>query len=112
MPEVVFPSEWVKIGVNVKQGDSIRFLDAGTLDPETERYIFQVEIYSNGLMTEIKKFNLNKTNFKVIAAAYGTNSDAWVGKDMTVNSGKVRNPATGLMVDSVVLSAPTVVAPA
>ena len=110
MPEIVFPSEWVKIGVNVKQGDTIRFLDAGTLDPETERYIFQVEIYSNGLMTEVKKFNLNKTNYKVISALYGSNSDAWVGKEMIVNSVKTRNPQTGLLVDSIALTAPATTA--
>jgi predicted nucleotidyltransferase len=106
MPEVVFPSEWLKIGVNVKQGDTVKFVDAGIIDEETERYTFQVEIYHEGLMTETKKFGLNKTNFKVISGIYGTNSDAWVGKEMIVNAVKVRNPQTGLLVDSIALSAP------
>ncbi len=106
MPEIVFPSEWLKIGVNVATGDTIRFIDAGILDDDTERYVFQVEIYHDGLMTEKKKFNLNKTNFKAVAAVYGTNSDAWVGKEMIVNSVKTRNPALGVLVDSIALTAP------
>lgn len=106
MPEVVFPSEWAKIGVNVKAGDSLRFVDVGTFDEEEERWNFKVEIYSNGLLTDTKKFNLNKTNFKIVSSLYGSNSDAWLGKDVLVNLIKVRNPMTGLLVDSIALSAP------
>ena len=106
MPEIVFPSEWLKVGVNVAQGDTIKFMDAGILDQETERYVFTVEIYHDGLMIESKKFNLNKGNFKATSAVYGTNSDAWIGKEMIVNAVKVRNPQSGLMVDGIALSAP------
>lgn len=106
MPEITFPSEWLKIGVNVVQGDTIRFVDAGILDSETERYVFTVEVYHDGLMTETKKFNLNKGNFKTTSAVYGTNSDAWVGKEMIVNSVKARNPQLGTLVDSIALTAP------
>lgn len=106
MPEIVFPSEWLKANVNVKQGDTIKFVDAGILDQETERYVFTVEIYHEGLMTETKKFNLNKGNFTATSSVYGTNSDAWVGKEMVVNVVKARNPQLGSMVDSIALSAP------
>lgn len=107
MPEIVFPSPFLKLGVNVAQGDTIRFVDTGTLDEDTERYNFNVEIYHDGLMTEKKIFTLNKGNFKATAAVYGTNSDGWLQKEMIVNSVKVRNPQTGLLVDGIVLSAPT-----
>ena len=106
MPEIKFPSDWLKINDNVQEGDTIRFADAGTLDPENDQYVFNVDIFHGGVKTETKKFNLNRTNFKVINAVYGTNSDAWVGKDMVVNKLKVRNPQTGLMVDSIALTAP------
>lgn len=107
MPEIKFPSEWLKINENVQAGDIIRFKDAGALDPENETYTFNVEVIHAGQVTETKKFTLNKTNFKAISALYGTNSDAWLGKEMTVNAIKVRNPQTGLLVDSIALSAPT-----
>ena len=31
MPEIFFPSKWLKAEANVKHGDNIRFLDKGTL---------------------------------------------------------------------------------
>lgn len=106
MPEIVFPSEWVKANVNVKQGDQIRFMDVGTFDPDKEQWVFTVEIYANGLITESKKFGLNKTNHKIVSGAYGTNSDGWVGKDFVINIIKVRNPIAGTMVDGIMLSIP------
>ena len=48
----MFPSPFLKLGVNVAQGDTIKFADTGTLDEDTERYNFNVEIYHDGLMTE------------------------------------------------------------
>lgn len=104
MPEIKFPTDWLKINDNVHDGDTIRFIDAGVLDEETERYTFMVEIFHDGIQTETKKFGLNKTNFKVVSALYGTNSDAWIGKEMLVNKFKTRNPQTGLMVDAIALS--------
>lgn len=106
MPEIIFPSEWVKANENVKQGDQIRFVDTGTFDVEKEQWIFKVEIYHDGLMTETKKFGLNKTNYKVLTEAYGKNSDDWKGKDFVVNVIKARNPMSNSMVDSVLLSLP------
>lgn len=104
MPEIKFKSEWLKIGDNVKDGDVIKFLDAGTLDEESERWIFNVAVFSAGKLTEpSKKFNLNKGNFKATAAEFGTNSDEWINKEMKVTKVKVRNPQTGLNVDSIAL---------
>ncbi len=107
MPEILFPSEFLKINVNTKHGDKIKFKDAGKLDPENERYTFMVEIYRNGEHLEDKKFTLNKTNFTAISDLYGTNSDAWIGKEMEVNLIKSRNPQTGAPVDSILLTKPS-----
>ena len=107
MPEIVFPSPYLKINVNVKPGDIIRFKDTGTLETERDTWEFKVEIYHDGIATETKQFTLNKTNFKVVSGLYGTNSDGWLEKEVMVNTIKVRNPATGLLVDSIALSAPS-----
>ncbi len=105
MPEIKFPSEWLKIGVNVQPGDLIRFMDAGTQDAEGN-WVFNVQIIHEGNLTETKKFQLNKTNHKVISELHGTNSDNWVGQDMQVDTIKQRNPQTGLPVDSILLAKP------
>ena len=107
MPEIKFPSDWVKINENVSEGDSLRFLNVGVFDEENERWNFKVGIVKPGdAVVEEKSFTLNKTNFNAVKEAYGTNSDAWVGKEMVVNKVKVRNPQTGTMVDSIALTAP------
>lgn len=106
MPEIKFHSDWLKIGDNVLQGDTIQFLDVGEVD-ENDRHNFTVAVFRNGELVEpTKKFTLNKGNFKAISALYGTNSDAWVGKEMNVVSVKVRNPQLGTLVDSIALVPP------
>lgn len=106
MPEIKYPSKWVKIGVNIEDGDRIQFTDAGAFDPENENYTFNVIIVHEGLPGETKKFALNKGNFKIVSALYGSNSDAWVGKQMQVNKIRVRNPQLNAMVDGIELAAP------
>ncbi len=105
MPEIKFPSDFLKMNINCKHGDIIKFKDAGTQNDKGQ-WTFVVEIYHNAAYQEDKKFSLNKGNFNNVSALYGTNSDAWVGKEMEVNLIKSRNPQTGLMVDSVLLMEP------
>lgn len=105
MPEISFPSEWLKINNNVWNGDLIRFTDVGTQNDEGN-YIFNVQIIHAGKPTEVKKFQLNKTNFDAVSKLYGTNSDAWVGKEMSVEKIKQRKPGSSEMVDSILLVAP------
>ncbi|HEY0140389.1 MAG TPA: hypothetical protein VGF48_05800 [Thermoanaerobaculia bacterium] len=105
-----FDSPFVKANVNVKEGDSIRFLDSGE-DRGTDDKVsleFEVEILHNGEVTKQKKFTMNKTNYNATAAVYGYNTDKWVKKEMGVSIIKARNPQTGGMVDSVMLVAPSV----
>jgi hypothetical protein len=105
-----FDSPFLKANVNVKEGDSIRFLDSGN-DTGTEEKVsleFNVEILHNGEVTKQKKFTMNKTNYNATAAVYGYNTDKWAGKEMGVSVIKARNPQTGGMVDSVMLVAPSV----
>lgn len=107
MPEIVFPSAWLKAGVNVNQGDNIRFLDEGEQD-KNDNWVFLVGIVPDGKneITEQKKFQINKKNFDAVAKIYGTNSDNWVGKEMKVRVVKVMNPRTDEMVKAVRLIAP------
>ena len=94
MPNIIFDSEFLKAGVNVIEGDKIRFLDAGQKDSK-DRWIFQVAVISGktGNVRSQKKFSLNKTNFNAIASHYGGNSDGWVGKEMNVSVVMVQDPS-------------------
>lgn len=107
MPEIKFPSDWLKINDNVQEGDLVKFKDAGVFDQEKESWEFTMQIFHKGEAGETKKFNLNKTNYKAVSALHGTNSDAWVGKAMKVTKTKARNPQLGTMVDSILLEKPT-----
>ena len=107
MPKISFPSNWLKIGENVQDGDIVKFLDAGKFDNEKDSWEFEMQIYSAGQAGEKKQFNLNKTNFKAMKALYGDDSDVWVGKAMKVCKIKARNPQLGTMVDSILLEKPT-----
>lgn len=106
MPEITFPSEWLKISNNIEEGDHIAFADSGEFDPDREMWTFVVGVVKNGKQVYTKKFNLNKTNFDAVKQIYGSNSDNWLKKEMRVNKVKVRNPQSGAMVDSIALSAP------
>ena len=106
MPEIKFPSKFLKAGVNIEEGDIIRFLDIPAFDAENH-LVATVGIMPKGFsqMTEQKKFQINKTNFKAISALYGTNSDNWKGKEMEVHIGTANNPQTGTEGPSIKLKA-------
>ena len=95
--------EWLKIGINVENGDTIQFTDSGkeVSGRNGKALAIGVEIESTGAR---KKMQLNKTNLKIIQSAYGFDSDKWVGKTMKVNLVKVNNPQSGQLVDSIALS--------
>ncbi len=94
MPNIIFDSEFIKAGVNVIEGDKIRFLDAGQKDSK-DRWIFLVAVISGktGGIRSQKKFSLNKTNFNAITSHYGGNSDNWIGKEMVVSVMMVQDPS-------------------
>lgn len=106
MPEIKFPSKFLKAGINCEEGDVIRFLDAASMDID-ENLTVTVGIIPKGFsqMTEQKKFQINKTNFKAISALFGTNSDKWVGKEMQIHVGTANNPKTGEDVPAIKLKA-------
>ena len=106
MPEVKFPSKFLKPGINCEEGDVIRFLDIPVMDAE-DKLMGTVGIIPVGFkeMTDKKKFQINKTNFKAISALYGTNTDNWKGKEMQIHIGSANNPQTGEEVPSIKLKA-------
>lgn len=111
MPEVTFPSKWLKAEVNVQHGDFIRFLDKGKLEKQgnEEQWVFTVGVIPQetpGLIKDQKLFGLNKRNFDAIKKVYGSNSDNWLNKEMQVDIRMIENPKTGEEVAAVRLKAP------
>ena len=92
-----FPSKFLKLGSNVQEGDIIRFLDEPRMDAD-DKLVGLVGIIPQGFsqMTEQKKFQVNKTNYKAVAALYGEDCADWVGKEMQVNKIMANNPSTGV----------------
>jgi hypothetical protein len=101
-----FPSKFLKLGSNVENGDVIRFLDAPIMDLEDKLYC-NVGIIPKGFkeMTQKKKFQINKTNYKTIALLYGADCAEWVGKEVQIYEGTANNPSTGEPVPSIKLKA-------
>lgn len=107
MPEIDFPSPFLKVIKDVKSGDIIKFIDAGTKNKDGD-WIFTIEVEGkrddegNDL---VKKFQLNKTNWKIISKEYGTNSDNWIDKSFQVVIIKTQNPQ-GEIVDAIRFTIP------
>ena len=101
-----FPSQFLKLGSNVEEGDIIRFLDAPMMDSE-DKLTCNVGILPKGFkeMTEKKKFRVNKTNYKAVASLYGEDCDNWVGKEVQIKKVMANNPSTGQEVPSIKLVA-------
>lgn len=97
-------SDWLRAKVNVEHGDIIRIID----DTEDEKgnIILTVALVEDGELTKQKKFQLNRTNLKTVAKAYGFESEKWKNKDFQVSVYKARNPQTGELVDAILLSLP------
>jgi hypothetical protein len=107
MPQITFPSKWLKAEVNVQHGDYIRFLDKGVL--KDDQWVFTVGVIPQetpGFIKEQKIFGLNKKNFEAIRKFYGSNSDNWLNKEMQVDIRMIENPKTGEEVAAVRLKAP------
>lgn len=94
----------MKLGSNVEDGDIIRFLDAPTMDAD-DKLTGTVGIIPKGFkeMSERKKFQINKTNYKATAELYGKDCENWVGKEMQIYAGTANNPSTGEEVPSIKL---------
>lgn len=81
---VTFNSKYLK-ATDCKDGDKIRFVDAGKWVENTKykypdgnpRQDFVITVEHNG---EEKSFRINKTNRDVLIPAYGNDSEQWINK--------------------------------
>lgn len=71
------------------KGLTVTILDAGTFE-QTQRGKTQL-VLSVQVGKEKRKLGLSPTAEKALAAAFGSNSDKWVGKKVKVTWGKIGN---------------------
>lgn len=92
-------SKYLKVGVNVEEGDIVKFLNEGEFN-EGGQYGSSWEFVVGVIDGKTKQnkakklFTLNNTNIKAMTDAYGEESSNWVGKTMIVRSVIVQT-ATG-----------------
>ena len=96
---------------DLKDGDILVFDDGGEIknvdfskskDGSDVKRVFQISVDTgNG----IKKMTVNRTSQKALAGAWGSDTDAWVGKEAKVNL--VKMSSFGEVKDVVVLEAIT-----
>jgi len=83
MPSVknTFPSEFVIIGDELKDGDKIVFVDGGKLEMSEkygrEQLIFRVKLPDGSE----KNLSVNKTSANNLSEAYGDDTEGWEGKE-------------------------------
>lgn len=96
--------DFIKADVDVKQGDIITILDAGTLQ-ESEQFtnedgspksdhIFKVLVEG-----EERKITMNKTSLKKFIEKYGNESEDWVNKKAKVNIVMCNNGKKSIVLD-------------
>lgn len=84
MPDTSKLSKYIKIE-NVKDGDKIKFLDAGVIleknfvkdGKDDKRNVLEITVEFKG---ENKTYSPNGTTLKMLNAAWGTATENWVGK--------------------------------
>lgn len=105
-----FPSQWLKVNVDVKNGDTLTFTDAGKVTTDgvddkgnpKRRLDIHVKVDKTGVE---KSMTINATNRKRLVKSWGENTDNWVGKTAEVIVEKKTNPRSGELVDSISLIA-------
>lgn len=75
------PSQFIVAGMDVQDGDQVKFLDTGIYqplpqDPSKETLIFNVELPSG----DKKKISLNNTSQTNLMKVWGDESSTWVNK--------------------------------
>ena len=106
MPSVGDLSDRVVPNVDVRDGDLVKIVSAGTIqefkqDGGGVRKCLQIDIECPA-EGNIKKITLNPTSSRALGSAYGDASEEWVGKEALVQIAKMN--VRGQMKDVIYLS--------
>jgi len=104
--KITIESRFIMAGVDVKQGDIVRFVSEGKLidDQWNEgKKKLQIDIRGERFSGE-KLLTLNNSSKREMIKLYGDDTIGWVGKEAQVNV--VKQMVRGELRDVVILSAP------
>ena len=101
MPDTATLSQYLK-PEHVTDGDTITFTDAGEIkDKEFEekgektiRRKLEIGVTFRG---EAKTYSPNANSVKLLSAAWGTNTEAWIGKTATLTVVPMNNGKDGIL---------------
>jgi hypothetical protein len=97
-------SKYITPGVDVKDGDHIRFKNEGAYEEGSYglKLVMDVELPDG----KTKKLSLNNTSVKNMTGFYGTDTKNWIGKEARCNVG--RQMVGKEFKDVLVLTAPNI----
>jgi hypothetical protein len=102
--EKILSGKFLK-AAEVKQGDTITFLDAGVEKELNGKMLVNFTVDYSG---DEKIYSPNKTSLSALADAWGMDTTEYVGKKAKILLIKVRNPSNGEICDSITLAPETV----
>ena len=86
-PEITSKSAWLK-GADIKDGDKIKFLDAGEIVPSkftdkngSPKTQFNITVEYKG---ETKRLTVNFQSQRLLVQVYGNVTETWIGKEATM----------------------------
>jgi len=105
--KIDIPSDFVKAGQNIKQGDLVQLLDEGKwrdftgADGKTRKVLnFQMQL-ENG---DVKGYTMNKTTMRILTGEYGDDTKKWMQRDLKAHV--VTQMAFGKMISVLILTPP------
>lgn len=95
--------EWAKIGTDIRDGDTLTILDAGTMNPskfsDKDDTVFKIETHNGE-----KNMTFNRSSVNNLIAAYGDESESW--KDKRVKAWVVKMSVGGSLKNVAFLAHP------
>lgn len=105
--KVEIQSAFLKVNIDVKQGDIIRFVGEGEKVPDKwNKGKFKTNIQVSGDNFNDKLLTLNNSSLREMMKLYGDDTKNWIGKDAMINV--VKQLVSGSMKDIIMLTAPNV----
>ncbi len=87
--KIVIPSDYVKVGTNIKEGDKVKLLDEGewgtlTGKDGTEKKVLNFRLQmADG---SVKGYTMNKTTQRKMIEAFGNESENWMNKPLIAHT--------------------------
>lgn len=86
--------EWVKKGVDIRNGDKITLLDSGRI---VDGQFGEQNVFSAETKNGAKNVSLNQTSINALVTEFGKESKAWIGREIIVHA--IKQNVQGKFID-------------